>query len=103
VPTETTEKIELVVKQEVTVRIEINDPDVIERVTGPGGEEWRSQLYKLHTEADIANHLATACISGGDVNASFLDGWADLPAEAVRMEITDISPDPLPRRLPDGE
>lgn len=74
----------------VEVRITINDPDVIERVTGPGGDEWRSQLYNLYTEKDVLDHLAYNCIANGEQNASRLDGWADLPKEAVEMEIREV-------------
>lgn len=31
----------------VTVEVEVNDPDVIERVTGPLGDGWRSYAYDL--------------------------------------------------------
>ena len=71
----------------VEVEIEVNDPDVIERVTGPDGDQWRAQLYDLHTEADVLGHLAYNCAVNGCVNASLLDGWADLPPGAVSMQV----------------
>ena len=79
------------VSLEVDVEIEINDSDAIERVTGPGGDEWRSQLYDLHTAGDVLNHLAYNAVANGQVNAKSLDGWADLPADAVRMEVVEVS------------
>lgn len=71
------------------VSITINDPDVIERVTGPKGDEWRAQLYNLHTEEDVLAHLAYNALVNGCENAALLDGWADLPADAVSMEVID--------------
>ena len=38
------------------VEIAISDPDVIERVTGPNGDEWRAQLYDLRTRDDVLEH-----------------------------------------------
>jgi hypothetical protein len=69
------------------VKIVINDPDVLTRVTGPGGDEWRSQLYNLRTEKDVFEHLAYNRLANGCENAKSLDGWADLPKEAVSMSI----------------
>src|SRR5690242_4364091 len=69
------------------VEIAISDPDVIERVTGPKGDEWRAQVYNLHTRDDVLEHLAYNCAANGAENARLLDGWADLPAEAVSMRL----------------
>lgn len=74
----------------VDVELQIADPDVIERVTGPGGDEWREQLYDLHTEQDVLKHLAYNCVANGCENATMLDGWADLPREAVRMRVAEV-------------
>ena len=75
----------------IEVEIEIRDPDVIERVTGPDGDEWRSQIYNLESEDDVLKHLAYNCAVNGAKNASLLDGWADLPAEAVAMQIVGVA------------
>lgn len=80
---------------EVEVEVEIADPDVIERVTGPSGDEWRSQLYNLHTEGDVLEHLAYNCAVNRCENASLLDGWADLPKEAVQMRVVSAERSPL--------
>jgi len=69
------------------VEVIINDPDVITRVTGPGGDEWHSQLYDLRTESDVVEHLARNCLANGVNNAKMLDGWADLPENAVSMRL----------------
>ena len=68
------------------VEVTINDPDVVERVTGPKGDEWRAQLYDLRTREDVVKHLAIAHLITGHESASKLDGWADLPADAATME-----------------
>lgn len=70
---------------DATAQITINDPDVIERVTGPGGDEWRSKLYNLHTEEDVLSHLAFNCLFNGVEQVNRLDGWADLPDDAATM------------------
>jgi hypothetical protein len=82
------------VSMERRVRVTINDPDVLERITGPDGDEWRAQIFKLYGEEDVLNHLAANCLVNGLENARLLDGWADLPAEAVRME-PDTHVEPL--------
>lgn len=79
------------VNVEVAVEIEINDPDVIERITGPGGDEWRAHVYRgIRTEEDVLNHLAYNCVANGVENAALLDGWADLPRDAVQMHVKDF-------------
>lgn len=78
------EKIVVISQQ---VRVQVNDPDVIDRVTGPKGDEWRAQLYDLNTEEDVLQHLAYNCLANGAENAMLLDGWADLPEDAVVMSI----------------
>ena len=69
------------------VRVTVNNSDVIERVTGPKGDEWRAQLYNLRTEEDVLAHLAYNALANGCENATMLDGWADLPADAVSMKV----------------
>lgn len=68
-----------------TVHVEIRDPDVVERITGPGGDEWRSRFYRLHTESDVIEHLARNCVVNGVETVAHLEGWADLPSDAARM------------------
>lgn len=85
-PEPVVEKVLLTVEVELTIK----DPDVIERVTGPSGDEWRAQLYNLHTKADVLEHLGYNCVANGCENASMLDGWADLPPDAVEMRVGDV-------------
>lgn len=75
------------ITMEVAVEVEVNDPDVIERVTGPGGDEWRAHLYDLYTADDVLAHLAYNCAVNRCENARLLDGWADLPEDAVQMRV----------------
>lgn len=76
----------------VDVRITVNDPDVIERVTGPGGDEWRRIMYRhLHTEFDVLHHFAYNAIVSGVRQVNRLDGWADLPDDAATFHIESVS------------
>jgi hypothetical protein len=72
------------------VEIDINDPDVIERVTGPKGDDWRSYAYDLRTKQEVLAHLAHAAVLAGVENAKTLDGWADLPSSAVSMRVCEV-------------
>ncbi len=72
---------------ETDVTVTVNDPDVIERVTGPKGDEWRAQLYNLRTEDDVLDHLAYNAAANGATRANELDGWGDLPDDAATMEV----------------
>ena len=85
-------KVTKTVTMEVTVELKIGDPDVIERVTGPKGDEWRAHLYNIHTEEEVLQHLAYNCVANGEEDAHRLDGWADLPPEAVSMKIKEVAP-----------
>jgi hypothetical protein len=78
------------VLMEAQVEISIKDRDVIERVTGPGGDEWRSQLYNLRTEDDVLNHLAYNAVAGNVERVNQLDGWADLPDDAATMQVVSF-------------
>jgi hypothetical protein len=69
-----------------TVRVTVSDPDVIERVTGPGGDEWRAQMYPLRTRDDVLGMLAENCARRGVERVNLLDGWADLGPGAATME-----------------
>jgi hypothetical protein len=77
---------------DAAVCVEINDPDVIERVTGPKGDEWRSQMYNLHTKEDVIQHLAYNALVNGVGHASKLEGWADLPEGAATMSVRECDP-----------
>jgi uncharacterized Fe-S cluster-containing radical SAM superfamily protein len=72
---------------EVSVEIEINDPDIFERITGPGGDEWRAQLYDLRTKGDVVRHIAFNAIMNNLERVNQLDGWADLPNDAGTMQV----------------
>jgi hypothetical protein len=69
------------------VQVTINNADVIERVTGPGGDEWRSRFYKLYSEGDVIQHLAIVHLNTGERGVNNLDGWADLGPDDADMFI----------------
>jgi hypothetical protein len=71
----------------VRVVIDIRDREPIERVTGPGGDEWRAHLYPLRTEDDVLDHWAYNAAMNGVVDVCQLDGWADVPAETVTFRV----------------
>lgn len=69
--------------------ITITDAEAIERITGPGGDEWRSQFYDLHDAEDVAEHFAFNAIMNKVHDVSRLDGWADLDSSAAEIVIDD--------------
>lgn len=74
----------------IYVTVKIHDPDVIARVVGASGDEWRSQFYPMIATAEnVAEHLAFNAISNGVHDISRLDGWADLDASAATVEVDD--------------
>lgn len=85
---------EATVKRDVemlaTVHISGDYREAMERVTGPGGDEWRSHLYNLRTEDDVLNHWARNALVGGVVDLCQLDGWADMEAEKVTFQVWDV-------------
>lgn len=74
---------------QVTVR---DGSDAITRVTGPGGDEWRSMFYRLHTEQDVLWHWAYNAVANNVQDASRLDGWADLEPGDVTLDLESIQP-----------
>jgi len=58
---------------EVTAEIELD-----EKVISVVDDEWRSMLYPLHSEKDIAEHIAYNFVRNR-ASLSRLDGWADQP------------------------
>lgn len=71
----------------VTVEIEINDEEAITRVTGPGGDEWRSYAYNLRTREDVLKHWAFNAVANGVDRVNRLDGWADMADDAVVLYV----------------
>lgn len=67
--------------------------DAITRVTGPGGDEWRAQMYELYTEKDVLAHWTFNAIANGIRDACELDGWADLEAETVVFRMEEVVTD----------
>jgi hypothetical protein len=71
----------------IEVRVTVTNPDVIERVTGHAGDEWRKHLYDLRTRDDVLTMLADNAFRNDIDRARALDGWADLPDAAATMEV----------------
>lgn len=79
------------VEAEASVCIDVWDPAVIERVTGPDGDEWRSQFYRsIRTAEDVVAHFAYNALANGITDISRLDGWADCSPDAVDIFIDSI-------------
>jgi hypothetical protein len=78
------------ITQEVEVEILVEDENALERITGPKGDDWRANFYKLFTEEDVLEHFAYNCINGGVKTANRLEGFADLSPGGVTMEISSI-------------
>ena len=83
------------VEMNVTVEVEVNDPNVIDRcvnneptpsIAAPEAG-WRDQFYPLHDRDDVLEHLAYNAAVNGQDDATSLDGWADLPHNAVQMRV----------------
>jgi hypothetical protein len=72
----------------IAASVTVHDPEPIERVTGPGGDEWRSQFYDLHTAEDVIEHFVFNAIQGVH-DITKLDGWADVDPAAVTIAIED--------------
>ncbi len=73
---------------EVGVRINVRNWDAIERIAGPGGDEWRGQFYGgLRSKSDVLAHFAYNAVANGVEDASRLEGWADLDLGDVTMSV----------------
>lgn len=74
----------------VLASVTVRNPDVIERVTGPGGDEWRAQFYPtIETAEDVVEHFAFNAITNGVHDITRLEGWADCAQGDVLIEIED--------------
>lgn len=74
------------VEMRVPVRITVNDERVIDHPVN-NVDGWRDDLYNLRTRDEVLEHLAFNAVCNGAENALRLDGWADLPENAVQMDI----------------
>lgn len=78
---------------EVTVVLDIDSvlcPNVITRCT-ENEDGWRDHLYELFTRDDVLRHLAFNVVINGVEDIRRLNGWADVPEDAVRMRIDRLS------------
>jgi hypothetical protein len=75
----------------VYASVEVHDAEPFERVTGPDGDEWRSQFYDLHTAEDVVEHFVFNAVTNGVHDISKLEGWADCDPRAVTIAIEDTA------------
>lgn len=64
---------------EVTAEIELD-----EQVISVVDDEWRSALYPLNDDEDIAEHIAYNFVRN-NARLSQLDGWADQPDSNAKL------------------
>ena len=50
--------------------------------------EWASALYGPMTEQEIVDHWSFNAVTNGILHIDHLDGWADVPAGSVDIEVT---------------
>src|SRR3954447_21953302 len=81
------------VEMRATVEIDVKDLAVVERITGPDGDEWRSMFYDLRTRDDVLEMLASNAVRNGTDRANRLDGWADMADDAATMFVPDAELD----------
>src|ERR1700683_1589263 len=87
-PTLETREIEMLATVQITFH---EETDAITRITGPKGDEWREHMYRwIKTEDDVLTWWAASALADGIVDICQLDGWADLPAEAITMSVVNL-------------
>ena len=79
------------VESTVYVSVTVRNLDVIDRVTGSGGDEWRSQFYDMNSAEEVVEHFAFNAITNGVHDISRLEGWGDCDPADVLIEVEDIS------------
>lgn len=80
------------VETTIYTTVTIRNPEVIERVTGPGGDEWREQFYPtMFMAEDVVEHFAFNAISNKVHDITRLEGWADCSADDVLIEVDDLA------------
>ncbi len=67
----------------------VNDREPLDRVVGPGGDEWRSQFYDLHTDEDVIEHFVFNAVTNAVHDITRLEGWADCDPDSIKIEIDD--------------
>lgn len=70
----------------------VHDREPLDRVTGPGGDEWRAHFYGLLTDEDVIEHFVYNAVTNGVHDISRLEGWADCDPHSVTIEVdsTDL-------------
>lgn len=68
----------------VPVSIVVHDEEALSRGQDP---EWGEQLYGTMDEDAALRHWAHNAVANGVTTVTRLDGWADLPDNAVILEV----------------
>jgi hypothetical protein len=77
---------------EVLVEVDVRDPELIERVTGPTGDEWRAHMYPdVKTKEDVMACWAYACVMNNAKMACEVDGWADAQPIGATFHVVGAS------------
>lgn len=89
----------------LTVEVELQIADEAIRRCVENEDGWRETYYDLQTPEDVAEHLA-ANIGLAGARPCHLDGWSDLPDEAVQAsdwELLHSEVEWLDPAAPEGE
>ncbi len=78
----------------VIVRITVRNPNAIDRCVN-NEDGWRDTLYDLETTNDVLRHWAFNAVMNGREDVRKLEGWADLPPNAVTLDVRRDSFDVL--------
>lgn len=73
----------------VSVRVDVNDQDVIDRVVN-NDDNWQGMYYRMTTADEVLDHLAYNCAANGVERVNRLDGWADMADDAATMRIENV-------------
>lgn len=74
---------------ETTVRIEV-DPAYRDEYGTLIEPERLEGIYTMESREDVLEHLAYNAVINGQRDATRLDGWANVPAEHLSMDVTDF-------------
>jgi len=57
--------------------------EIDQRILDAVDDDWRSQLYSLNTEQEIAEHIARNFVINGIDRVQELEGWANQPSDVI--------------------
>lgn len=88
----TTRTFDVEVTAHVRVTVDV-DAKGAEPWGGPLDVRRQEGIYDLSTEPEIVAHLAYNAAANGVEDGRRLDGWADLPAGAIQMQVVEYDVD----------